>query len=92
MRRPIQSESTIPDQSDELFNRDEHFGARYLGINVHTLRGYRRRKKGPEYIKLNGFLVRYSLRSLREFMDAAPRGPAKSAGAATGTEKKTDAA
>lgn len=57
------------------FNRDERFASRYLGVAVETLRTYRKKSgRGPEYRKIGGKLVRYSLQSLRAFVEVQPRG------------------
>jgi hypothetical protein len=56
------------------FNRDEQFASRYLGVAIETLRGYRKRNRGPEFRRIGGKLIRYSLASLRAWSDAQPRG------------------
>ena len=66
--------STEQELEINAFNRDERFAARYLGVAVETLRGYRKRNRGPEYRRIGGRLIKYSLASLRSFADSQPRG------------------
>jgi hypothetical protein len=70
----VATESTDQELTLTAFNRDEKFAARYLGVAVETLRTYRKKHRGPEYRKIGGKLVRYSLKSLRAFVDSQPRG------------------
>lgn len=56
------------------FNRDEKFAAKYLGLAIQTLRGYRQRGIGPEYRRIGGRLVKYSVASLRSWAESQPRG------------------
>lgn len=52
------------------FNRDENFAAAFLGVKIETLRTWRKRKTGPEFRKIGGKLVRYSVSSLQSFVEA----------------------
>jgi hypothetical protein len=54
--------------------RDERFAAAYLSVSVDTLRGWRRRRQGPRFLKLGAKSVRYSLRDLISFAEASPGG------------------
>lgn len=56
------------------FNRSEEFAARYLGVAVETIRGYRKQGRGPAFRRIGGRLIRYSLASLRSWSEAQPRG------------------
>lgn len=49
---------------------NERQGASYLGMSVHTLRQWRFRGVGPEYLKL-GTAVRYRKADLDNFMERA---------------------
>jgi len=55
-------------------NRTERFAAAYLGVHVETLRGWRKRKTGPPWRKVNGKLVRYSLADLAQWVMSQPKG------------------
>lgn len=56
------------------YNRNEHFAAAFLGVHVETLRGWRKRKTGPPWRKVNGKLIRYSLSDLTGWVQAQPTG------------------
>ena len=56
------------------YNRNEHFAAAFLGVHVETLRGWRKRKTGPPWRKVNGKLIRYSLSDLAIWVQAQPTG------------------
>lgn len=71
----LQQQAVIPEhQIDDfdLFNKTERYAAKYAGTSVATLRRLRGSGQGPQYRKLNGFSVRYSLRSLKQWTDAQP--------------------
>ena len=59
--------------------RDERFAAAYLSVSVNTLRGWRRRRRGPRFLKLGAKSVRYSLRDLISFAEASPGGGGQAA-------------
>jgi len=59
-------------------NRNERFAAAYLGVHVETVRGWRKRKTGPPWRKVNGRLVRYSLADLIEWVMTQPTAGGKS--------------
>ncbi len=45
--------------------------AKHMGVSVYTLKGWRRERKGPEYVKLGegpNATVRYPRESLRRFL------------------------
>jgi hypothetical protein len=63
-----------PDLQVTAHNRNEHFAAAYLGVDVETLRGWRKRRTGPPWRKVNGKLIRYSLAELTEWVKAQPAG------------------
>jgi PAS domain-containing protein/helix-turn-helix protein len=69
---------TTADFNSELefvaFKRDERFVARYFGVDVETVRGWRKERTGPTWRKIGGRLVRYSLRTLDEWTLAQPHG------------------
>jgi hypothetical protein len=71
---PVATTQIEQELETTAFNRDERFASRYLGVAVETLRTYRKTGRGPEYRKIGGKLVRYSLGSLRSFVAAQPRG------------------
>ncbi len=48
---------------------NEHEAAEFLGVKVKTLRDWRLRRKGPEFLKL-GFAVRYSPSTLRAYISS----------------------
>jgi hypothetical protein len=56
------------------YNRPEGFAAAYLGVDVETVRGWRKRRTGPPWKKINGKLIRYSLADLRAWVEAQPAG------------------
>ena len=58
----------------DAFNRDERFVARFFGVDLETVRGWRKRGVGPRYIRPGGRLVKYSLTSLRDWADRQPGG------------------
>ena len=69
----------LPPEIDKAaFNRDEPFAATFVGSTVETLRTWRKRGCGPPWKKLNG-LVRYSLESLQEWVEAQPTGGGRAA-------------
>ena len=74
MRTNTQVADAIP---DDAFNRDETFASSYTSLAIPTLRSFRQKGKGPEYRKLGGKAVRYSLAGLRAWVDAQPRGGSK---------------
>jgi len=55
-------------------NRDERFAAAYLGVDFETVRGWRKRRTGPPWKKINGKLIRYSLADLRAWVESQPAG------------------
>lgn len=55
-------------------NRNEQFAAAYLGVHVETVRGWRKRRTGPPWRKVNGKLVRYSLEDLAAWVRSQPTG------------------
>lgn len=72
-------QAIAPELCDEIFNRDERFAARFVGVSPETLRTWRRKNVGPRYRKVLGKLVKYSVASLREFLDAQPAGGGEAA-------------
>jgi len=52
---------------------DEHDVARILGLSVATVRRWRLRKCGPQYLKI-GASVRYTPRSIGDFLATRPTG------------------
>ena len=52
--------------NDNLLSTKE--AAQLLGLAPGTLRNWRRRKRGPKYIKLSRSLVRYRRKHLEEFL------------------------
>ena len=56
------------------FNRDEKFASQFLGVSVDCLRTWRRLGRGPETRKLNGYSIRYSIKSLQSWVDLQQRG------------------
>jgi hypothetical protein len=56
------------------YNLNERFVAEFLGLNVETVRGYRKQRRGPQFRKICGRAVRYSLKDLLAFVDAQPIG------------------
>ena len=41
--------------------------AKYLGVHPITLARWRGQKKGPEYLVLNGYFIRYEIDALKAF-------------------------
>jgi hypothetical protein len=67
--------SPLPTELDHAaFNKTEDFAAQLLGAHRETLRGWRKRGVGPQFKKVGGKLVRYSIASLMAFMQAQPGG------------------
>jgi hypothetical protein len=67
------------------FNKNEQYAAKFLGCSVEMLRAYRKNRidpktgeprppMGPEFRRLNGHLIRYSIQSLQSWVDAQERG------------------
>ena len=54
------------------YNRDERFVARFYGVDTETVRGWRKRGRGPRYKKINGKLIRYSLTDLTAWAESQP--------------------
>jgi hypothetical protein len=59
---------------ETAFNRDTRFVAKFLGVNVETVIGWRKRRIGPPFRKLQGKLVRYRLVDLVEWAESQPAG------------------
>lgn len=70
MKRSPMSRTQTED--DPLLNDVET--ARMLGVSVATTRRWRQEDRGPEYVKVGGFSVRYRLSAIREFLDACETG------------------
>jgi hypothetical protein len=70
---PPQTSILPPELEQTLFNKDERFAAAFLGISSEGLRTWRKQGRSPNYRKL-GKLVRYSIESLRAFVEAQPIG------------------
>jgi len=68
------STTTEADQILEqtAYNRDERFVARFYGVDVETVRGWRKRGTGPRCRKINGKLIRYSLSDLISWGESQP--------------------
>jgi predicted DNA-binding transcriptional regulator AlpA len=43
--------------------------AKYLGLSPRTLGEWRRNKKGPKYIRINSWLIRYKKSDLDDFIE-----------------------
>jgi len=43
--------------------------AEYLGVSSETLAQWRSQRRGPEYIKLEGRLVRYRMSALESYLE-----------------------
>ncbi|MEP7354861.1 MAG: helix-turn-helix domain-containing protein [Acidobacteriota bacterium] len=71
---PSATNNLPPDLEITAHNRNEHFASALLGVDVETLRGWRKRKTGPPWRKVNGRLVRYSLGELTEWVKSQPSG------------------
>jgi hypothetical protein len=54
------------------YNRDERFVADFYGVEPETVRGWRKRGRGPRYKKINGKLIRYSLADLTAWAEGQP--------------------
>jgi Helix-turn-helix domain len=54
------------------YNRNERFAARFYGVDTETVRGWRKRGRGPRYKKINGKLIRYSLEDLIAWAESQP--------------------
>lgn len=52
------------------YNCDEKFVAKYFSVSIETVRGWRKRKIGPQYVKLSGHLIRYRVQDLADWADA----------------------
>lgn len=69
------SDKTLPANLDrEAFNKTEEFAARFCGLSVETIRGFRKRSIGPKFRKIMGKSIRYSIATLIEFMEQQPTG------------------
>ncbi len=55
------------DMLENLLTDDE--AADILGVKARTLREWRRRGVGPEYVKLEGWLVRYTEPALAAWLE-----------------------
>jgi hypothetical protein len=55
-------------QSDEQFLTDMELAER-LHVSINTVRSWRHRKTGPQYVKMNK-LVRYPVSAVEEFIAA----------------------
>lgn len=56
------------------FNKDERYAAKFIGTSLSTVRRFRAQNRGPRYKKIGGYLVRYSLESLQEWVKSQPSG------------------
>jgi len=75
----MQSTTTLdkilpPNLDHDAFNKTEEFAARFCGLSVETIRGFRKRSVGPKFRKIMGKSIRYSIASLTEFMESQPTG------------------
>lgn len=43
--------------------------AELLGVTLNTLRAWRSNKKGPTYVRLDGFFIRYSPSDLQNWLE-----------------------
>ena len=70
MRKPNFSNMDTDIESDRLLKAREV--ARILSVSVDTLRGWRSKNPctgvGPEFVRVGGLRVRYSLRAIREYL------------------------
>lgn len=46
--------------------------AKFLGVSCETLRGWRKRGRGPKCIKVGGYLVRYRLSDVIGWLEKQP--------------------
>ncbi|WP_298356931.1 helix-turn-helix domain-containing protein [Rhodoblastus sp.] len=46
-----------------------------LGCSTRTLQSWRASGQGPRFVKLNGSMVRYPLKSIEDFIAGGERGP-----------------
>jgi phage terminase Nu1 subunit (DNA packaging protein) len=60
-------------QSDEERLVDEQAVSEITGIKIRTLRKWRLQGRGPEGRRVEGRLVRYSLRDVQDWMRGQPR-------------------
>jgi predicted DNA-binding transcriptional regulator AlpA len=59
----------LPAELEQFRAIDERTVAPILGVSLSTLRNWRVTGRGPEYIKVNGRAVRYSLASTLAWRD-----------------------
>jgi hypothetical protein len=59
---------------ETAFDRNEKFVARFFGVSVECVRGWRKRQIGPPHRKIGGKLVRYSVAGLTAWAQAQPAG------------------
>ena len=69
---PIATTQTDQILAQTAYNRDERFAARFYGVDIETVRGWRKRGCGPRCRKINGKLVRYSLADLVAWGESQP--------------------
>jgi hypothetical protein len=64
----------LPPELDETaFNKDEYYATAFCGAkSVYTTRAWRKKGQGPPFRKINGNMVRYSIATLREWMESQP--------------------
>ena len=49
---------------------DERVAARIIGISVSTIRQWRARGRGPQFVKIDDSIIRYPEETVREFAEA----------------------
>jgi hypothetical protein len=76
-RRPTAELPKLPPELDEVaFNKDEHFAGAFIDAEVETLRSWRKKPageyEGPPFRRIHGNMVRYSIATLREWVESHP--------------------